>query len=133
MTIYGPMWPLRNGENDAFQLNEKRSQQAAFELKNLILTSPGENLSDFDYGVGLRNFLFDQNTRSNKENLKNVIRSQIFRYVDMVSLNSVVITQTDEMVDSNQISVKLNYTVIGEPLNEELEINFSTNQGGIFQ
>ena len=51
----------------------------------------------------------------------------------MVSLNSVVITQTDEMVDSNQISVKLNYTVIGEPLNEELEINFSTNQGGIFQ
>lgn len=133
MTVYGPMWPLKNGENDAFQLNEKRSQQAAFELRNLILTSPGENLSDFDYGVGLRNFLFDQSTRSNRENLRNRIITQVVRYVDIVNLNSVTVNQTNEMIDSNEISVSLNYTVFGEPLNQELEINFSTNQGGLFQ
>ena len=133
MTVYGPMWPLRNGENDVFELNQKRSQQAAFELRNLILTSPGENLSDFNYGVGLRNFLFEQSSRFDREDLRRRIVAQINTYVDLVILNAVRIRQTNEMIDSNEISVSLNYTVIGEPVNQEIEISFSTSQGGLFQ
>ena len=99
----------------------------------MILTSPGENLSDFNYGVGLRNFLFEQSSRFDREDLRRRIVAQINTYVDLVILNAVRIRQTNEMIDSNEISVSLNYTVIGEPVNQEIEISFSTSQGGLFQ
>lgn len=57
MPIYGPKWPLRKGNSDLFELNEDLKSQISFELKNLILTSPGENISDANYGVGIRSFV----------------------------------------------------------------------------
>ena len=39
-----------------------------FNLKNILLTNPGENLSDPEFGVGLRGFLFELETTQNAQN-----------------------------------------------------------------
>ena len=133
MTIYGPAWPLKKGENDVFELYTKTSQQAAFELKNLILTNPGENLSDFNYGVGLRRFLFDQNSRSTRSLIENRIVSQVSRYISLVTLIEVRVVSDSDMIDSGETRIKIRYSVAGELEVQDLEIDFSNNQGGLFQ
>ncbi len=132
MTTYGPSWPLSNGETDLFKMNTTLPEQIKFELKNLLLTSPGENLSDFDYGVGLRTFVFDQNTSSTRSIIASEIRSQITRYISSVNLLEIYMPMTDSMIDVGQMSVVIRYNVIGQRNIDELEINLFNNQGASF-
>jgi phage baseplate assembly protein W len=132
MTIYGPTWPLSNGEADLFKMNATLPEQIKFELKNLLLTSPGENLSDFDYGVGLRTFIFDQNTPTVRSRISTEIRSQISRYMPSVNLLETYMPMTDSMIDTGQMSVVIRYNVIGQRSTDELEINLFSNQGASF-
>ncbi len=80
MPLYGPKFPLSAGNHDTFELYEDVKQQINFYLKNLLLTSPGENISDPNYGVGLRRFLFEQNVESTRSTMLSSISSQISRY-----------------------------------------------------
>ena len=132
MTIYGPTWPLSKGEADLFKMNATLPEQIKFELKNLLLTSPGENLSDFDYGVGLRTFVFDQNTPTIRSRISTEIRSQISRYMSSVNLLEIHMPMTDSMIDVGQVSVVIRYNVIGQRNTDELEINLFSNQGASF-
>jgi len=132
MTIYGPAWPLSNGESDLFRMNKTLSEQVKFELKNLLLTSPGENLSDFDYGVGLRSFVFDQNIPSTRTRVSSEIRSQISRYVPSVNLLEINMPMTDSMTDNGEMSVIIRYSIVGQRNIDELEINLFNNQGASF-
>ena len=52
MPLYGPKWPLKSGNEDTFEMYKSVEQQISFYLKTLLLTSPGENLSDPVYGIG---------------------------------------------------------------------------------
>ena len=132
MTIYGPAWPLSNGETDLFKMNRTLAEQIKFELKNLLLTSPGENLSDFDYGVGLRSFVFDQNTPSTRARISSEIRSQVTRYVSSVNLLEIRMPMTDSMVDDGEMSVAIRYSIAGQRNIDELEINLFNHQGASF-
>ena len=78
MPLYGPKFPLSKGNHDTFELYSDVKQQIGFYLKNLILTSPGENISDPRYGVGLRRFLFEQNNDITRSSIVSSISSQIF-------------------------------------------------------
>ncbi len=89
MPLYGPKFPLSAGNSDAFELYETVEQQINFYLKNLILTSPGENISDSNYGVGLRSFLFEQNTPDVYAEISSKVSSQISRYLPYLSISNV--------------------------------------------
>ena len=43
MPLYGPEWPLKSGNKDVWEMYEDLNQQINFYLKNLLMTSPGEN------------------------------------------------------------------------------------------
>ena len=45
MKIFGPKWPLKRGSEDTYETYHNLKDQVNFYLKNLILTSPGENIS----------------------------------------------------------------------------------------
>ena len=134
MPNYSPALPLTLSPRDgAFENLQDLISVTTQNLKMILLTAPGERIMDPEFGVGMRNFLFEQSSRFDREDLRRRIVAQINTYVDLVILNAVRIRQTNEMIDSNEISVSLNYTVIGEPVNQEIEISFSTSQGGLFQ
>ena len=77
MPLYGPKWPLKSGTRDTFEVYDDIKQQINFYLKNLLLTSPGENISDSNYGVGLRSYMFEQNIDSVRASISSRIYSQI--------------------------------------------------------
>ena len=55
-------------------------------LKNLILTSPGERMMDPLFGVGIRRFLFENRTDVLTKTIKNTIANQAKKYMPFITI-----------------------------------------------
>ena len=125
MPLFGPKWPLKKGNEDVFELYDDVKDQISFYLKCLLLTSPGENISDPGYGVGLRRFLFEQNIASTRDSISSKISSQISRYLPYLDLQDVQIGATDSEIDQNSISVKVVYYIPSDTTQQIFELDMS--------
>lgn len=131
MPLYGPKWPLSKGNKDVFELYDDVKDQISFYLKNLILTSPGENLSDPNYGVGLRRFLFEQNLESTRGEIASEVSLQISTYLPYLDVQNVEVDATSSEIDSNSMSLKITYYIPNDVIQQvfELDLNPDTNIG----
>jgi phage baseplate assembly protein W len=111
MDIFGPRWPLKRGNEDTYQKYESIKDQINFYLKNLILTSPGENISSPTYGVGLRRYLFEQNTSRTRSLLRNKISSQISQHMPYLNVASISISSSADEIDNNSLSITIRYSI----------------------
>jgi hypothetical protein len=131
MPLFGPKFPLSAGTRDTFELYDDIKQQINFYLKNLILTSPGENISDPNYGVGLRRFLFEQNTESTRSSIVGAISSQISRYLPYLSVEDIQTGASGQEIDDNSMFVRIVYSIPDAVTQEvfELDLNADTTIG----
>ena len=111
MPLYGPKFPLSKGNHDTFELYDEVKGQISFYLKNLLLTSPGENISDPNYGIGLRRYLFEPNNSSTRQSISYEVSSQIRRYLPFIILEDAVVSADSSDLDSNSIRVKIIYSI----------------------
>lgn len=125
MSFYGPSWPLSNGTEDVFKMNEDLKSQIAFELKNILMTFPGENISDPNYGIGMRQYVFEQNTDSIRQKIILNIQEQITRYMSYIQLNKIKVTATPEDVDNNTLAVSITYSIPKKVEQEVFNINIT--------
>lgn len=95
-----------------------------FNLKNILLTNPGENLSDPEFGVGLRGFLFELETTQNAQNLRQRIINQIQRYANYFNRLNVIV-DTSGLYD-NTLTVRLEFEFGIKKLYDTLEVTVST-------
>tara|TARA_R100001015_G_C4635196_1_gene203999 strand:+ start:10515 stop:10916 length:402 start_codon:yes stop_codon:yes gene_type:complete len=123
MSLYGPSWPLKNGEKDLFQMNDDLKSQIKFELKNLLLTSKGENISNVDYGVGIRRYLFEQNIESTRQSIILNISEQVKKFMPYIRLNKISVTASPTDIDSNSLSIKIDYSIPRKIEQDIFEIN----------
>lgn len=122
MPLYGPKWPLSQGNHDTFELYEDIKPQIGFYLKNLILTSPGENISDPSYGVGLRRYMFEQNLPSTRASMSAAIARQISTYLPYIQVSDIQVGATSNDIDSNTIRVRIVYALPGDVVQEVFEL-----------
>jgi len=106
--------PLQISEIDgAYGLNKRIIEMAAQNLKMIVLTSPGERIMEPEFGVGIRNYLFENNTNNTLTTIKNKIGEQVGRYLPYIVLNDLqvsspaVISNTDKTI----VMIKIAYTV----------------------
>lgn len=123
MPLYGPKWPLSQGNHDTFELYDDVKQQIGFYLKNLLLTSPGENLSDSNYGVGLRRFMFEQNLPSVRSSIASRISSQISIYLPYLRVSDIQVGATAEEIDENSMKIKIIYSIPDDVTQEVFELD----------
>jgi|9_EtaG_2_1085328.scaffolds.fasta_scaffold00428_5 phage baseplate assembly protein W len=131
MPLYGPKWPLKRGERDTFELIDNVESQVNYYLKSLLLTSPGENLSDFDYGIGIRRFIFEQNTAGNRSSLESKIRSQVRIYLPYIKILEISVLASEPDVDNNSARIRIVYN-LPRNINQiifELDISNETTIG----
>ena len=125
MPLYGPKWPLSQGNHDTFELYDDVKQQINFYLKNLLLTSPGENLSDPSYGVGLRRYMFEQNLPSVRSSIASAISSQVSKYLPFLQVSDIQVGATAQEIDSNTLSVRIVYSIPGDVVQEIFELDMN--------
>jgi hypothetical protein len=76
-------------------------------LKMLLLTSPGERIMDNNFGVGLKNFLFEQNVRNTRQALRNRIEEQVEEYMPFLDLIEIDVIEAEDQ----EIYVSIIYDV----------------------
>ena len=100
-------------------------------MKCLILTSPGENISDPNYGVGLRRYLFEQNLGSTRDSISSRISSQISKYLPYLDLQDIQVGATSSEIDSSTMTIKIIYYIPSNTVQQvfELDLNPDTTIG----
>jgi|TARA_R110002124_G_C8814673_1_gene503449 phage baseplate assembly protein W len=131
MPLYGPKWPLKAGNADTFELYNDINQQISFYLKNLLLTSPGENISDSSYGVGLRRFMFEPNLPSIRSSIAGAISSQISEYLPYLTVEDIQVNASAQEIDNNSLKVRIIYSIPNDAAQQifELDLNPDTTTG----
>jgi phage baseplate assembly protein W len=131
MPLFGPRWPLKKGEQDVYEMYDDVRDQISFYLKCLLLTSPGENISDPEYGVGLRRYLFEQNIESVRDSISSEVSSQISRYLPYLDLQDVQVGATSTEIDANTMSLRIFYYIPSDVTQQvfELDLNPDTTIG----
>ena len=128
MAGYSPKLPVLRDSEDGYMLTKTPREFIAQNLKNLVLTSPGEKMMNVDFGVGIRNYLFQQDTPPDRQTIKLAIQEQVGKYLPYITLNSIDIhgSEVDEYnVSLNSINLIISYNVFPLNLNDVLEINIS--------
>jgi|TARA_R110002020_G_scaffold62593_1_gene167270 phage baseplate assembly protein W len=93
-------------------------------FKNLILTAPGERIMDLQFGVGLRNYFFENFTTEVGENIKFRILNQTKLYMPFIEINSIDVNQGQDKLST--LFVKINYSIPKLGANDNLILNEAT-------
>lgn len=92
------------------------------------MTNPGEKISDANFGVGIKAYLFENLTQSTAAALDSRIRRQIARYAPDVEILSI---QVDPFEDENSMAFKISYFI--PIINKSDILSFSiTNSTAIY-
>ena len=89
-------------------------------LKNILLTASGERIMDPNFGVGLRNYLFEQNKSIAEQELRAKIYEQVQRYYPIVQIDDIVFEELDEKYD-NYLKLAIHYTVLPLGMRDYIE------------
>ena len=82
-------------------------------FKNLLLTSPGERVMKPDFGVGMRNFLFEPKNQAIPK-IRQRIDGQVRKYMPFVRINKINFNHNIDpsyVDDSVVLSVSIEYEV----------------------
>jgi len=126
-----PKLPLvRSAEDGTYRLIKTYKDLVKQNFTNLVLTAPGERMMDPHFGVGLRNFLFQNDGQFLHDSLRAKIHQQVEKYIPFVSVVSIEFSPYDASVnpeDRNSLFTTITY-IIG-PLDEvdKLEITVPHN------
>lgn len=104
--------PLSYDEVDGpFLLNKNLKEVVRQNLKNLMLTEPGERIMDADFGVGLKRLLFEPVHPVTYDKIKTRIRQQVKKYMPFLGLDNIAISARGPQV---QVSIHFNLGSLDE-------------------
>jgi len=78
-------------------------------LKMLILTAPGERIMEPEFGVGIRNYLFENFNNSVYKQIDTNIRKQVEMFMPAIAINEVSFEGSDQ--DSNLLGVAIFFSI----------------------
>tara|TARA_Y100000593_G_C4317828_1_gene341901 strand:+ start:4146 stop:4517 length:372 start_codon:yes stop_codon:yes gene_type:complete len=120
--IYTPKFPLQQGDRTLFENTETTKRVILFHLKNLLLTSPGEKISDPNYGIGIRRYLFEPISSSLLNNVAKDIELGIKRYLSYINIDNIKVSSPD---DSNKLVIKVAFSIPDANIFETLDLEIS--------
>lgn len=108
-----PKLPLTLDASDGYRLTKTYKEMVKQNMKMLVLTCPGERMMDPLFGVGLRNFLFEQNHPRVHGNIEGRINVQVKKYMPFVEILNIEFGSIDdgESVRQNSLSISLTYRI----------------------
>ena len=124
-----PKLPLSLDASDGYGLNKTYKEMVKQNMKMIILTAPGERIMDQLFGVGLRNYFFEQNHPRVYGEIEAKIKSQVNKYLGFVEILNIDFNSKDAnpSVVENILYINLTYRI--KPLDsvDGLELYISGN------
>lgn len=123
---YSAALPLLKDPNDGFVMLKKLEDLAKQNLKMVLYTEPGERVADSNFGVGIKTYLFEQNSGFVMDEIKQRINSQVRTYLPYITIEKIVFSnstneqQTD--IESNLLQINILFSVSGLNKTQLLQI-----------
>ena len=116
-----------SNSNGVFSTNYTTLTQAKDNLKNLILTKKGERLMNPDFGCDVWLVLFEQMDGATIESrIETSIVDAVDTWLPYLSLTSIVFDYDDNDIDTNRISLDIQFALASNPnLTESIQININ--------
>lgn len=123
-----PKLPLVKDPQDGYEMNKTYVEMVKQNLKMLLLTAPGERIMEPFFGVGLRNYLFENNIELTKNKISTAVREQIKIYMPFVEIINIEVRREIPNNNSeNGMYLNLNFRIVPLDLLASIEINTSLN------
>ena len=115
MIKIAPVFPLVLNDNGGYEMHGSSEEDIKKvinqNIKNILLTNPGEKLFDAEFGVGVSKYLFEySSTIESGQNLPPItsnITDQLARYIPYVEVNNVSVTADDE-----RLNIRIDYAIL---------------------
>ena len=114
----GVALPLNS--TNMFEGTPTTREQVKTNLLNLILTEKGERINHPNYGLGVKNLLFEQGI--DHEQMEENIHSQIMIYIPEIELIDTTVSTSK---DQHTIQIKISYSITDSSLVDAIQININ--------
>ena len=117
--------PLSIDPDDGISLNKTYRDVARQNLINLLLTIPGERIMIPDFGVGMKMFLFENDTSALRSQIHSNITSQVSKYLPYIQIEKINFQSfsENELMDRNMLSINIIYKVVPLGTIDEITLN----------
>ena len=116
-TYIGLSFPLRHDRFNDFAMTKTSLQQARHNLKNLLLTFPGERVGQPEFGSRLRALCFEQIDDELPGKLEEEVKQAVSIWLPYINIQEVN-TLTEEQ-DQNKIHVEIKFSTTLNPQTTE--------------
>ena len=106
---FSPKLPVHRNSSDGYALTKTYEEMVKQNFKHLLLTCPGERMMDPEFGVGIRQFLFENFESDVYTRIDQRIREQTSIYLPVVLIRSIEFGRRTE--DENLLALRLEYTI----------------------
>tara|TARA_R110002020_G_scaffold138544_2_gene308690 strand:+ start:241 stop:654 length:414 start_codon:yes stop_codon:yes gene_type:complete len=128
-----PKLPLRLIGKSGFLMNTLYPEMVKQNMKNLVLTIPGERMMDINFGVGLHRFLFESQTEVVYDDIATKINKQVEKYMPYIQIQEIDFeVPEDKAADENFLSVSITYEIVPLSVADRLSIMPLRRAAGLF-
>ena len=99
-------------------------EQVKSNLINLMLTSPGERLMNPNFGIGIRDLIFENVI--DQESLRNRIIDSALEYIPEVEILNVNVQRVSETTspEVHQLRLTIGYALVANDQQDAIQLNF---------
>ena len=121
-TYVGLSFPLRADTNNSFAMTKNSIQQSRHNLRNLLLTYPGERVGNLEFGCRLREVCFEQQDENLPKKIQTAIADAVTKFLPYINLVDIS-TQSDTN-QSEKVYVTIKFSTTLDPLvNQSLTLD----------
>lgn len=106
--------PIQIG-NTAFNQSFSVAEQVKSNIKNLLLTKKYERVMQPELGSGLQELLFQFNNDDLAGDIEDTIVSALSLWLPYVTVDSILIEQTNELRDMNLLNISVKFKILNNP------------------
>lgn len=117
----GPKLPLNLDIKNGFTMIDNYVDEIKQNIKILFLTAPGERVYIPNFGIGMRNYLFENRTTTLDNEIKAKIKEQIDLFLPFVSIIDIQVFSSPDV--DGLLYLKFEYFI--NPLNLQDQITLS--------
>tara|TARA_R110002020_G_scaffold31608_1_gene98320 strand:+ start:6551 stop:6928 length:378 start_codon:yes stop_codon:yes gene_type:complete len=114
MRGYSPQLPMSTTDEDGhYALNKSIKDVVLQNLRVLFLTSKGERFPDCNFGIGLKRYLFSQDTIETQAELRSIIVNQVSRYMPMIRIIEIrfVTPANSNDIADNHLNIEFEFYI----------------------
>ena len=120
MASYAVRLPLTEDSGTGYTMIIRLKELIKQNMRMLILTNPGERVMVPEYGVGIKQFLFENFEKDIFQRIDQKIRQQVTKYMPAVNIDRIDMSSSEP--DTNTLSIYLQYSIPAIAVGDLLEI-----------